>query len=97
MTRVRPELGLERLIAALERDLLDATDREIREAANEIGMDPTLKGSAALFGVLFTVKRPAAHLHSADKSARPRSGKETGAGSSTRSARRPKKGARRSD
>lgn len=97
MTSVRPEVGLERLIAALECDLLDATDREIREAASEIGMDPTLKGSAALFGVLFTTKRAATYLHSADKSVRPRSGKGSGASSSTRSARRTKKGAPRSD
>ncbi|HEY2591549.1 MAG TPA: hypothetical protein VGI35_08150, partial [Steroidobacteraceae bacterium] len=56
MTTARPELGLERVLAALEHDLLDATDQEIREAANELGMNPTLKGSAALFGVTFTIK-----------------------------------------
>ena len=56
MTTVRPELGLERVLAALERDLLDATDQEIREGANDLGMNPTLKGSAALFGVTFAIK-----------------------------------------
>ena len=57
MRTVRPELGLERLLLALERDLLAATDQEILEAANEIGINPTQKGSAALFGVTITTKR----------------------------------------
>ena len=46
-----PERGLERLLVALERDLLDATDEEILAAAKELGMNPAMKGSAAFFGV----------------------------------------------
>lgn len=71
MTTVRPELGLERLLLALERDLLDMADREIVEAANEIGMNPIQKGSAALFGVLFTMKPTAKRPRSAEKTVRP--------------------------
>lgn len=46
----------ERLLAALERELLEATDEEILEAARDLGMNPAMKGSAAFFGV--TVARP---------------------------------------
>jgi hypothetical protein len=37
----------ERLIAALERELIEATDEEILEAARDLRMDPLMKGSAA--------------------------------------------------
>lgn len=79
MTTARPELKFERLLATLERDLLGATDEEILETANELGMDPTLKGSAALFGVTFTIKlgeRAAARVRAQNlwfTEARPRS------------------------
>jgi len=41
----------ERLLAALERELIEATDEEILEAAGELGMNPAMKGSAAFFGI----------------------------------------------
>lgn len=46
----------ERLLAALERELIEATDKEILEAARDLGMNPAMKGSAAFFGV--TLARP---------------------------------------
>lgn len=51
MKSTHPERGLERLLVALERDLLDATDEEILAAAKELGMNPAMKGSAAFIGV----------------------------------------------
>jgi hypothetical protein len=51
MKSVYPELALERILIALERDVFDATDEEILAAARELGMNPSMKGSAALFGV----------------------------------------------
>jgi hypothetical protein len=51
MKTTRPEVGFERVMTALERDLLNATDEEIVAAVKELGMNPTMKGSAALFGV----------------------------------------------
>ncbi len=50
-TTTNPERRLERLLVALERDLLEATDEEILAAARELGMNPAMKGSAAFFGV----------------------------------------------
>jgi hypothetical protein len=43
--------AFERLLIALERELVTATDDEVLEAARDLGMDPTLKGSSAFFGV----------------------------------------------
>lgn len=51
MTITRPELGFERLLAALGQDLLEATDEEILAVANELGQKPGMKGSMALLGV----------------------------------------------
>jgi hypothetical protein len=41
----------ERLLDALQRELIEATDEEILEAASDLAMNPTMKGSAAFFGV----------------------------------------------
>jgi hypothetical protein len=41
----------EQLLAALERELIEATDEEILEAASDLGMNPAMRGSAAFFGV----------------------------------------------
>jgi hypothetical protein len=41
----------EGLLAALEQELIAATDEEILEAAADLGMNPAMKGSAAFFGV----------------------------------------------
>ena len=46
-------LALERILAALERELLAATDDEILSAAKELGMNPAMKGSAAFFGIRY--------------------------------------------
>jgi hypothetical protein len=47
----RPEVSLEHVLATLERELIDATDEEILAAAAELGMHPSMKGSAAFVGV----------------------------------------------
>ena len=51
MTTKRPDSALERLLLALEDELLQATDEEVLTAAHELGMNPAMKGSAAFFGV----------------------------------------------
>jgi hypothetical protein len=52
MNRTRPELALERLLFEFERDVLHATDEELLSAARELGMNPAMRGSAALSGVI---------------------------------------------
>jgi hypothetical protein len=47
----RPEASLEHVLATLERELIDATDEEVLAAAAELGMNPSMKGSAAFVGV----------------------------------------------
>jgi hypothetical protein len=56
MKSVRADLQLERLLLGLERELTEATDEEILAAARELGMNPAMKGSAALFGVTILVQ-----------------------------------------
>jgi hypothetical protein len=51
-----PETTLERLLEALERELVTATDAEIIEAANDLGMQPHMKGSAAFLGLLYPMR-----------------------------------------
>src|SRR4029077_4619984 len=47
----RPELALERILAALEAGLIAATDDEIMQAGKALGMNPAMKGSAAFADV----------------------------------------------
>jgi hypothetical protein len=51
MKTARPETALENVLMGLERELIDATDEEVRAAAAELGMNPSMKGSAAFLGV----------------------------------------------
>jgi hypothetical protein len=89
MTTTRPELGFERLLVALERDLLEAPDEEILAAADELGQKPGMKGSVALFGVTFAwrLKDPRKKSAQQPKEIRNR------AGGVTRTRRRPKRDA----
>jgi len=56
MTTQRPDSALERLLVALEDELLQATDEEVLAAAHELGMNPAMKGSAAFSGVTMLVR-----------------------------------------
>jgi hypothetical protein len=53
MTQTFPEAALERILQALERELVVATDEEILEAAEDLGMKPGMKGSAAFLGLRY--------------------------------------------
>jgi hypothetical protein len=48
--------ALERLLNALENELIEASDEEIMQAAKDLGMNPFMKGSAAFAWVTFPVK-----------------------------------------
>ena len=54
---VFPQDSLERLLEALEKELVAASDAEILEAAHELGMQPHMKGSAAFLGLRYPVIR----------------------------------------
>ena len=56
MRTIRPEQKLERLLIALEHDMLEAHDEELWAAARELGMNPAMKGSAAFFGVTLVAR-----------------------------------------
>jgi hypothetical protein len=56
MTTQRPDSALERLLVALEDELLQATDEEVLAAAHELGMNPAMKGSSAFIGVTMLVR-----------------------------------------
>jgi hypothetical protein len=48
-----PEIALTRILDALERELVEATDEEIMQAAMDLGMNPNMKGSAAFAGLKY--------------------------------------------
>lgn len=83
MKITRPEIGFERLLAALGQDLLDAGDEEILAVADELGLKPGMKGSMALFGVTF-----AAQLKKQDSNAGRRIRENSGRMITSRSRRR---------
>src|ERR1700760_1055678 len=47
----QPEAALDRLLEALANELTDVSDEEILAAAQELGMNPLMKGSAAFLGL----------------------------------------------
>lgn len=51
--RVSSEAALSRVLAALERELIEASDEEIRAAAQELGMDLNSRECAAFAGLKF--------------------------------------------
>jgi hypothetical protein len=53
MNRTSPEVALDRVLAGLEKELVDATDEEIELAAQDLGMNVKMKGSAAFIGVIY--------------------------------------------
>jgi hypothetical protein len=50
------ERRLQSLLAGLERELLQASDEEVRQAAADLRMDPDMKGSIAWLGIFFPAK-----------------------------------------
>jgi hypothetical protein len=57
MTPNPPEVALNRVLAGLEKELVEATDEEIELAAADLGMNVKMKGSAAFIGVMYTVPK----------------------------------------
>lgn len=57
-----PETALERILDALERELIEATDADILQAADDLGMKPGMKGSAAFLGLRYSAALRAAEF-----------------------------------
>jgi hypothetical protein len=50
---VSPETKLLRLLNAFAKELIEVSEEEIMEAAQSLGMDPQMKGSAAFAGLKY--------------------------------------------
>jgi hypothetical protein len=51
LTLTSPAAALARILDRLDRELIDASDEDIMEAARDLGMNPMMKGSAAFLGL----------------------------------------------
>ena len=51
LTLTRPAAALGRILDQLDRELIEASDEDILEAARDLGMNPLMKGSAAFLGL----------------------------------------------
>lgn len=56
LTATSHDQRLDRVLCALEREILEATDEEVRQAAADLGIDPDMKGSIAWVGVFLAAK-----------------------------------------
>ena len=49
-----PHETLDRILNALEQELIEASDAELMQAASDLGMKPGMKGSAAFMGLRYS-------------------------------------------
>jgi hypothetical protein len=56
VTRITNETRLQRVLLALEQEVLQASDQELRQAAQDVGIDPDMKGSIAWVGIFYPGK-----------------------------------------
>jgi hypothetical protein len=52
----REVVALNRILQALEQELIEATDEEVIAAAKDLGMDPTMKGSGVFAGLKYPAR-----------------------------------------
>jgi hypothetical protein len=57
MRSTPPEVALNRVLADLAQDLAEASDEEIVQAGEDLGMNVKMKGSAAFIGVKYTMPK----------------------------------------
>jgi hypothetical protein len=62
MTRTQRVSALERILDALAEDLVESTDEELLQAARDLGMDPTMRGSAAFIGIKYPTAWQLSHF-----------------------------------
>ena len=58
-TKVAVVTALDRVLDGLADELIAASDEEILAAARELGMDPSMRGSAAFLGLKYPIVRHA--------------------------------------
>ncbi len=51
LTPTGPAAALGRILDQLDRELIEASDEDLLEAARDLGMNPLMKGSAAFLGL----------------------------------------------
>ena len=51
LTLTTPVAALGRILDQLDRELIEASDEDVLEAARDLGMNPMMKGSAAFLGL----------------------------------------------
>jgi len=56
VSKASPEDALTRLLEALGQELIDASDEEVIQAAKDLGMDPTMRASAAYAGLRYPAR-----------------------------------------
>ena len=74
-TKVRrpsADVALTRILIALEQELIDASDEEVMQAAKDLGMDPTMRESAAFAGLTYTGQPQLSDFFDMEAFARPR-------------------------
>jgi hypothetical protein len=57
MRSTPPEVALNRVLAGLEKELVEATDEEVGQAAADLGMNLKMKGSAAFIGLKYAIPK----------------------------------------
>jgi hypothetical protein len=57
VSRTQRVTALERILEALAEELVESTDEELLQAARDLGMDPTMRGSAAFIGLKYPTVR----------------------------------------
>ena len=86
---------LERILGALEQELIGASDQEIRDAAAELGFNLQMKGSAAFLGLRYPARPRLTDYFGPDTPAISRIDPQ--AGTSSEEAKRTPGASRRSD
>lgn len=72
VTLIDPGAAFIRLLDALADELIEASDEEIMQAAEDLGMNPRMKGSAAFAGLKYRVKPRIADFYDLDPEANAR-------------------------
>jgi hypothetical protein len=72
MRKPSADVALTRVLIAMEQELIDATDAEVMAAAKDLGMDPTLKESAAFAGLTYTARAQLSDFFDMEAFGRPR-------------------------